>query len=398
MSEHRHLSKWQIIIAVVGVVLVAGNLRSPLTSLGPVLDDVSTEMRLSKTGAGFLNAIPLFAFAFLSIFIGRLSTKLRMEKLVLIALLILLTGLFLRVNFNTLSLFIGTAFIGIAISVGNVIMPAFVKVKFPLKSGLMTGVYTLSMNIGAAMASGFSIKIGEWTGMDWRGSLSIWIIPVIMALIIWIPLTSRKNILPPVKTQKGYPKVNIYKSKLAWHISIFMGLQSLIFYCVVGWLPIVTMDAGMGKVEAGWLVSYFQFVSLPFTFLTPIIASRMTNQKPLIYIVASFLIISILLFAFYPLKYGILASVLFGISNGISFSLVMLFFLIRTQSSVQSVKLSGMAQSVGYLIAGMGPPIFGIIFELTGQWVYSFYFLVLTSVIIGITGFYAAQNRTVEQV
>lgn len=386
-----------ITLSVLGIILVASNLRSPLTAVGPVLDEIASQLHLTKTEAGFLTAIPLFVFAAFSVLIGKFSIKYRIEKLVFISLILLIIGLYLRINDSIFSLFFGSALVGIGICIGNVVMPAFIKKEFPKKVGMMTGVYSVGMNLTAAFAAGFSIKIGLWTTIGWKGSLGIWIIPVFITLLVWIFQLLKKVNIVSKNTSSNTSEVNIYKSKIAWSISFFMGLQSLIYYCIIAWLPIILISYGMKKEDAGWILSYLQFAMLPITFVGPIIASRMKNQKILIYFISLCFILAFLLLNFYNIKFVVLAAILLGIANGLAFSLVMLFFSMRTKSPISAVKLSGMSQSIGYLLAGFGPPIFGKLFEFTNQWTYSFYFLLFISVILCFSGVYAAQNKTVEK-
>ena len=386
-----------ITLSVLGIILVASNLRSPLTAVGPVLDEIAFQLHLTKTEAGFLTAIPLFVFAAFSVLIGKFSIKYQIEKLIFISLILLIIGLYLRINDSVFSLFFGSALVGIGICIGNVVMPAFIKKEFPKKVGMMTGLYSVGMNLTAAFAAGFSIKIGQWTTIGWKGSLGIWIIPAFITLFFWIFQLLKKVNIVSKYTLLNTSEVNIYKSKIAWSISFFMGLQSLIYYCIIAWLPIILINYGMKKEDAGWILSYLQFAMLPITFIGPIIASRMKNQKILIYFISLCFILAFLLLNFYNIKFVVLAAILLGIANGLAFSLVMLLFSMRTKSPISAVKLSGMSQSIGYLLAGFGPPIFGKLFELTNQWAYSFYFLLLISIILCISGVYAVQNKTIEE-
>ena len=383
-------------LSVMGIVLIASNLRSPLSSVGPVLNEISSELHLDNISAGFLTAIPLIVFAALSGIIGKVSIKHKMEKLLGFALIFLIVGLFLRVNGSVMSLFIGSALVGLGICVGNVLMPGFIKQEFPNKVGVMTGVYSVAMNLTAALAAGFSIAIGKWTQLGWRGSLGIWLWLAILAFLIWLP----QWVKSAKKVKKGHhitsQVVQLYRSKQAWNISVFMGLQSLLYYCFTAWLPAVLVSYGMGKEDAGWVLSYLQLAMLPVTFIGPVIATKMRNQKVLITFLSACMAVGLLLLVFFKLQFVYVAAILFGISNGLAFGLAMLFFSLRTESASSAISLSGMAQSVGYLLAAFGPPIFGKLFDLTENWYFSFYFLLIVVFLMWYFGYLSGRNKTVE--
>lgn len=385
-------------LSFLGIVLIASNLRSPLSSVGPVLTEISEKMTLDNLSAGLLTAIPLIVFASLSGVIGKISTKHKMEKLLGIALIFLTIGLFLRVAGSVFSLFIGSALVGLGICVGNVLMPGFIKQEFPNKVGLMTGVYSVAMNLTAALAAGFSITIGELTNLGWKGSLGIWTFLSFLALLIWLPKWINSSKKSDVHQSEKRIGVNLYRSKQAWNISFFMGLQSLIYYCFTAWLPTVLIDYGMTKQDAGWVLSYLQLAMLPITFIGPIIATKMKNQKLLILFLAACMAIGLMLLVFFKLQFVYIAAVLFGISNGLAFSLAMLFFSIRTQNASTAVSLSGMSQSIGYFLAAFGPPIFGKLFDMSHHWQYSFYFLMVVVILLWYFGALSARNKTVEQI
>src|SRR5699024_11380059 len=172
-------------LAILGVIFFAANLRAPLTSVGPVIGEISLDLSLSKTAAGMLTTIPLLAFRFLSSLIPRFSQRFGMELVLLLSLLLLGVGLGLRSYGFIMTLLIGAALVGTAITFGNVLMPAFIKTRFPKKIGVMMGVYSVGMNLTAALAAGLSIGIGKWTNLGWKSSIGIWVILDIIGIVIW---------------------------------------------------------------------------------------------------------------------------------------------------------------------------------------------------------------------
>lgn len=391
--SHKH-AYW---LALLGVVFVAANLRAPLTSVGPVIDQISAGLSLSSAGAGLVTTIPLLAFGVLSGWIPRISERLGMEMLLLYSLLLLAVGLFVRSLANLSGLFIGAALVGIAITVGNVLMPAFIKRKFPHRIGVITGVYSVAMNLTAALAAGFSISIGRWTNMGWQGAIGIWLILALFTIVVWFPQVKnfRANKKDASSAAERNSKLNPYRSKLAWVVTLFMGIQSLLFYCLTAWLPKIVQDWGVPVETSGWVLSYVQFAQLPMTFLGAVIAAKMRDQRLLGGAVGVLFSAGILGILIFKTQYIVLWCILIGVGSGLAFSLAMLFFVLRTKDAFQAAKLSGMAQSMGYLVAATGPPIIGALFDYTHTWTAAFVFLLAMALGLLFLGWAAGKNRLI---
>lgn len=392
------VSKGATVLMVLGVLLIAANLRAPLTSVGPVIAEISIYLKLSNFLAGMVTTIPLISFATLSGFAPRISRKYGMETTLLVSLIILMIGLFIRPLDGVVSLFLGAALVGIGITIGNVLMPAFIKNNFSDKIGLMTGLYAASMNLTAALAAGFSIQIGQITGQGWRGSLGVWIFLAALALLVWLPQLKRHkrttNLQQRTEVESSV-KTPIYRSKLAWSIALFMGIQSLVFYCAAAWFPKVLQSWGMSAVDSGWMLSTIQFAQLPLAFIGPIIASKMKSQVPLVWITALLMAIGILGMILFKTDFIVLWCISIGIASGLAFSLAMMFFVLRTKNGKDAAEMSGMAQSIGYLIAGCGPPLFGMIYDYTQDWSYALILLLVASLSLLVFGIIAGKERTI---
>ncbi len=390
-------SKVIILINILVVFWVSGNLRAPITAVGPVIDEIGTALHLSNFQSSLITAIPLLMFAACSVIISRLSAGKNISKVLLYGLLILAIGSLLRVSGSVSGLMTGSVLVGLGICVGNVITPGYIKQYLSKYLGLMTGLFAVAMNLTAAFASGYSINIGQWTQMGWKGSLGIWLAFIIIAsLMLFIDLLVQKRKQVPIEKPKSDTGFNMFTSKQAWNISIFMGLQSVVYYCIVSWLPTVLKDYGMPIEDTGWVLFTFQIATIPLTFLGPVIANRMQNQKVMIVFVVILMLLSMILFASGNLSLVYIAAILLGISNGLAFSLSLLFFSIRTQSTAHAIKLSGMAQSIGYFIAAFGPPIFGVLHNTDNSWQLSFYFLTGSIVLMSYFGWQSARRKFVE--
>lgn len=395
--EKKNASLALISIQVLVVIMVSSNLRSPITSVGPVLSQLSESLQLSNFQSSLLTSIPLFMFATCSVLVSRMSLKISINRFLGYGMLVLTLGLLLRVSGSVAMLFLGSVLIGLGICIGNVITPGYIKNNFPKQLGIMTGIFAVAMNLTAALASGFSAGIGKATGLGWQGSLGLWTIGALFALlVVGVELLLTKRSRREDIATLAQSSIHVFKSAQAWNISIFMGLQSLIFYSIVSWLPAVLVDFGMQAGEPGWVLFTIQFAMLPITFVGPILANKMKDQRAMIIFVCMLMLASVFMFAFLQSRFIYLTAILLGLSNGLSFSLSILFFSLRTKSSATAIKLSGMAQSIGYLIAAFGPPIFGKLHDWDASWKCSFYFLGLAVVCLFFFGMRAAGKKFVE--
>jgi len=397
-SESRKNASYVLMVVnVLVVILVSSNLRSPIISVSPVLSDIRNALNLDSFQVSLLTSIPLFMFATCSVLVSRFSHTFSISRFLLYSLIILSFGLFLRIAGSLWMLFAGSVLIGLGICIGNVVTPGYIKNNFPKQIGLMTGIFAVSMNLTAALASGFSVRIGEWTGFGWRGSLGIWLIIAGLGLFVLIlELIFNKKNPGKAKAALSVSDFNMFKSAQAWNISVFMGLQSLFYYCMMAWLPSFLTDCKMEGESTGWILFLIQITMIPITFCAPIIAGKMKDQRILIVLICSLMFGSTMMFVWLQSQWIYANAVIIGISNGLSFSLSILFFSARTKNSANAVKISGMAQSVGYLIAAFGPPVFGKLHDWDASWKSSFYFLSFAVLLMFYFGMKAARNKYVE--
>lgn len=384
-----------LIFILLGILFIAANLRAPITSVGPVITEISEALDLSPAFVGLLTAIPLISFALLSAFAPKVARKTGLERLLLYSLLVLAIGLFVRSAGNVPLLFIGAALIGAAITVGNVLMPAYIKKIFPHKVGIVTGMYLVSMNLTSALAAGFSIRIGQIGNMGWQGSIGIWGVLALLSFFIWYPQAKKSPAVAKNKARTS--SKTLWKSRLAWNIAIFMGLQSLLFYCLAAWLPTVLQDWGMSADRSGWMLSFIQMSQLPIMLIGPILAARMKDQLTLVWITFVLLILGLGGIIFGRTTFIIPSVISIGIALGLAFTLAMMFMVLRTKTTSESAELSGMSQTVGYIIAACGPPVFGALFSLTGNWYVPLGLLIATSVVLCVVGLNSARNRYISQ-
>ncbi|WP_139997294.1 CynX/NimT family MFS transporter [Paenibacillus paridis] len=383
---------WPIIL---GIVLIALTMRSPLTSVGPLVGSIRESLGLSNAAAGLLTTLPLLAFALLSPFAPILARRFGVERTLLYALVLLVAGIGIRSLTATASLFAGTALIGLAIALCNVLLPSLVKRNFAHQVGLMTGVYSVSMNLCGAIASGVSIPVARDLGFGWNGALGIWGILVLLAALFWLPQARASRTSAGAVASGAAKRRSLWRSPLACMVTIFMGMQSLLFYVLIAWLPEIMISRGLNEDSGGWILSLFQIAALPVAFIVPIVAGRMKNQRLLVIIMTVLLFVSLGGLYFGGNAFISLCIVLLGIGGGCAFSLAMIFLSLRTKDAFDSASLSGMSQSVGYLLAATGPILFGLFHDLTVSWNPPLLLLLVVSALMLLSGGGASRNRTV---
>lgn len=381
------------IMLIIGITFIAANLRAPLTAVGPLVDQIRGSLHISNTLAGMITTLPLFAFAGFSPFAPRLARKFGTELVLLWSLIFLTFGIILRSLFGGVGLFIGTAILGLSISVGNVLIPSLFKQKFPERIGVMTGIYNVSMGLFGAIAFGISVPVAAESGLGWGGALSIWTVLSFLSIIFWIPQITRRRQETSIATRtvgsnikakskdlheekneiesvKGevINKSNLWKSPLAWQVTVYMGLQSMVLYCMVAWLPTILIQQGMDSGRAGFMLSLYQLASLPIAFVGSVLAGRKSNQRPLVIIASLCVLVGLLGIFFGGTGLTFLWVIMIGSGGALTFCLAIIFFSFRTRNVDEAARLSGMAQSIGYLLAAFGPMLFGFLHDASNNW------------------------------
>lgn len=392
--ERISVKKKNIALLVVGIMLFASTLRAPLTSIGSLIPIIRDTLGVSSTIMGLVSTLPLLAFAFISPFVPRIASRMGMERTIFLSMVILILGIVIRSITGISTMFVGTALLGITISFGNVLLPSLIKMNFPFKIGLMTGLYALFMNVFGALASGLSVPISKIDSLGWQGALGIWVILVIVNLFIWYPKVKNPN--PKPKSESNQKKTNMWTSFTAWQVTLFMGLQSFMYFTCLTWLPDILQFHGYSFSQAGWILSLMLFALIPVNFLIPVIADKMKNQKILGALTGVvFLFGSIGLFSA-NIGLIIISVILIGVGCGSGYSLSMMFFTLRTKDGYEASELSGMAQSFGYFLAALGPITFGGLHDLMGGWITPLFMLLFISIIIFITGVLAGRKVVIN--
>ncbi|HLR14343.1 MAG TPA: MFS transporter [Bacillota bacterium] len=396
-QEQNERSRLYIAILIIGIIFVSFNLRPGITSVGPLMGMIRDDFGLVNWSVAFLTSLPLLAFAAMSPIVPSLGNRYSNERIMLFGLLLLIAGIGIRSISVVSLLFIGTACIGLGIAICNVLLPGVIKEHFPAKVTLMTSIYSTTMGVFAAIASGLSIPIATKIGWGWPFALLIWTIPAMLAVIIWMYLSKVTN----ANRDTGLQYVTksdrrIWRSPLAWQVALYMGLQSSLFYVTITWLPEMLFDFGVERSTAGWLLSYTQIIGMPASLTVPIIAGKLKSQAPLVIMLSTSVIIGYTgLLIGNSLPILVISTTLIGITLGGSFALALTFLAIRARNAKHAAYLSGMAQSIGYLIAACGPIFIGFLYDVTHAWTFPLITLIGIAVLVLIFGLKAGQDRFV---
>jgi len=377
-SNVQQKSKNGLLLA--GILLIAINLRPALASVGPLIEDIRQATGLSNTMLGLLTTLPLLCFAVVSTLTPFFTKRFGIGGTLLGALVLLVIGIFIRSLDWVPALYLGTLFLGVAIAFGNVLLPGLTKRNFAKKPGFITSLYSSTMAVGASLAAGLSVPLANELKLGWQGSLRFWMFLALIAVVMWLPQLWRLKKFNPKRSYLEALK-SMGKSTLAWKVALFMGLQSFTFYVILAWLPDILISRGYDAVFAGWMLSLSQVTGVLGSLLIPFLAGKRKDQRT---IVTSLIIIEIIaLLGFIFSAWGAVEFWigLIGFVLGGTFGLALLFIVLRSKDAEGATELSGMAQSIGYLIAAVGPFIFGSLFDLTGNWELSLSLLIVCGVL-----------------
>ncbi|WEV68157.1 MFS transporter [Bifidobacterium sp. ESL0769] len=359
-------------LVILGLVLAGANLRMPITMMPPLLPDLKAEIGLPTSLAGLLTTIPLLAFALASPLMGKAGARHGSVKVLMMALTVLSAGSYLRIIPSVWALLIGTAALGIGIAGGNVLLPAVIKERFPKSIAGKTTLYTTAQVLVASLGTATSGIIASHIGIKSSMGLFALLGPIALAawLLIWISGPKDKTSVE-VKND-GRPLVDRtpWRSRLAWVILAYFGMQSMLYYSLLTWLPSIWQAVGFSAVVAGNLATLFQLSGMPLTMTVPLIAERKHGLAIVNGIAGGGFALGILgiLIPGANLPLNVVSAVCMGLATAASFSICIVFFQKRTTSAADTARLSGMAQSGGYLFAAIGPVALGALNGLLHTW------------------------------
>ena len=381
-------------MALLGILLVAATLRAPLTGVGPLLGHIRASTGLDAGSAGLLNTLPLLAFGLFSVLAPALGRQLGLERALFAAMVALCVGIAVRSMPGIAPLFVGTAIGGIAIAVGNVMLPALVKREFPQRIGPLTGLYSVVMTLVSGTAAGVAVPLADNLPGGWRASLPCVLVITIPAALVWLARSRNQAAAPAAARAHAPQAANVWRSWLAWQVTLFTGIQAFNFYILVAWLPSMLHETGMSPGEAGWMVSLMQLAALLGNIATSWVSGRVRDQKLLGLTISLLCVAGFAGMALFP-AWTIFWICVAGAGLGSSLMLSLAYISLRAATTQQAASLSGMAQSLGYLIGATGPVVCGVLRDWTGSWLPALGLMVAMAGAQAWVAYGAGRSRTV---
>ena len=365
---------YEITLLVVAVAAAGLNLRTAITSLPPLFPDLQTQLHLSSATLSLLAATPVICFGVVSAFTAWLNRRYGEEMILLVALVLLTAGLLLRGLAPGAMLFPGTALAASAIAVLNVLLSSMAKRRWPERAGLLIGIYLTMLSAGAILSSLLSVPLYDSSGSV-QLALGVWALPAALAVLLWLPQLRYRTVgrAPAAAggtAASGPPRagVKVYRYALTWQVTAFMGLQSLLYYAALSWLPTIFQDRGDSAVTAGNLLALMGVGNLATSLIVPVLAHRRPGQRGLVVpsLIGTAAGLAGSLWA--PLGSAPFWVLVLGVSQGSCLGLAIFFMLARAPDAGVAASLSAFAQSVGYLVASAGPLVVGLLHSATGSW------------------------------
>lgn len=351
-------------LLVIAFALASLNLRPALAGVSPALTDIMTELGLSAAAGGMITTVMVVCLGVVSPVAPLLAGRFGTERALLAGLVVLCAGLLVRSAGGPVLLYLGAAACGSAIAIMNVVMPGFVKRRFPNHAGILTGLYTTGLVLGASAASAFTVPIRDAVGGGWRFAIAAPVVVAVVATVLWAPhaLRSSRGSTPTLHVRP------LLRSGTAWIVTAFMGVQSITFYITLSWLPTIFQDAGYSAAYAGFLLGLSNLVQVASTLSVPILAARARSQVP--HVVTAVVLtgagyVGILLA---PTTLPWLWVLVMGFGQGASIALALLIITLRAPDPTSVVSLSAMAQGFGYIMAAAGPLVIGVLYQATAGW------------------------------
>ncbi|MFE3882705.1 CynX/NimT family MFS transporter [Streptomyces lydicus] len=387
-------------LLMAGIVLAAVNMRAALAGVSPLLAEIGRHFRLTATASSLVTTIPLIFMGLGSIVAPKLARRWGTEAALCGALVALCGGIVLRIAPPVVALLTGGAVVGTSIALLNVLMPGLIKRDFPERAAGMTALYSTAMILGATVSAASAVPLEGALG-NWQGALVFWSLPAAVAAAVWVPQTlmARRGTrhgaaaATPVHVGEDGPKLS--RSPLAWQVTFFMGSQSLIAYVSIAWMPTIFTDHGMGKGEAGLVFAFSTLLQMVGSFIVPMLAGRMRRQRLLAVAVSALMACGIGGLLLAPVAGAWLWAALLGIGQGGALGLALTMMVLRSGDAHTAARLSGMAQTGGYLLAAAGPLVLGAVHQATHGWTIPLVLLIGVCAGLALVGMGAGRDQRI---
>ncbi|MDT9691970.1 MFS transporter [Streptomyces sp. P9(2023)] len=392
-------------LLMAAIVLASVNMRAALASVAPLVGEIAADFGLSSTASSLVTSVPVLFLGAGALVAPWLGRRFGIEAVLAAALVLLGAGILVRVLPSVYALYGGGVLVGTAIALLNVLMPGLIKRDFADRAASMTSLYTGAMIAGATVVAAAAVPLEEAFGGSWEASLACWSLLAALAAVAWLPqvLLARGGTARGSRTVQearadavsAVPARSVWRSALAWQVTLFMGLQSLWTYVLIAWMPTIFTDHGMSRSTAGVLFAFNTLTQVAGAFAVPLLAGRMRSQRPLVVLVTTLVAAGYAGLMIAPVQGAWLWSALLGVGQGGGVGLALTLIVLRAGDAVTASRLSGMAQTVGYLLAAAGPLAAGAVHQATGSWTVPIVLvLCVCAAALGI-GLLAARDRKV---
>lgn len=378
--------RWLLLTAV---ILVAINLRGPIAAVSPVLPELRATLRLGSGSASLLTSIPVLCFSIAAPAASLLASRTGLERAISISLAGIALGTVVRSLDGPPAMLAGTIVIGVAITVGNVVIPVVIKRDFPDRLGAVTGLYTAALAGGAALTAALTAPIAAVSG--WRLALGVWIG---IAVVAWCAWAAALPAGPGTASRReGSRARDVWRHPVAWALVLFLGCQSTLYYSMTAWLPTILVDdAGTSSATGGAAMSLFQLTGIVTTLIIPPVATRLAGQRGLALLVAALWLLALSGLLLLPSAWP-LWSVVGGFAQGAGISLAFTLVILRARRTASVAALSGLVQGFGYAMGASGPLVMGVLVDVTGDWSVPLFSLLGLAAVLGAAGLAAGRGR-----
>jgi CP family cyanate transporter-like MFS transporter len=384
-------------LLLLGIILVAINLRPAISSFGPLVGEIRSDTGASAAAIGVLGTLPVLCFGAFSAAAPRLARRFGMEEVLCLALIVLSAGIMVRVVPGIGVFFAGTVLIGMAIAICNVLLPVQIKRSFSAQTKRISNMYVVVLSLAASLAAAVAVPLAD-AGLGWRWSLAIWALPAAAAALVWIRL-ARSGPASRPETPPTIGVRSLVRSRLAVAVTLFMGLQAFGFYIILTWLPEILVNFGQGQSVAAFIFAGANLVGAIPIILLSVYGNRIHDDRPVVYAACSSTVAGavVLILAGSGLAGAIIGSCLVGAGQGTAFALALSFFASRSADTHVAAEMSGTGQSVGYLIAAASPFLAGIVHDATGGWKTVLVGLAVVVVLQAAVGAVAGRPATIDR-
>jgi MFS transporter, CP family, cyanate transporter len=390
------------VLLIVGVVALGFNLRTAIASLPPIFPELESALHISTATVSVLAATPVICFGVVSGFAAALARRLGEERMLFAAIVTLTAGLVLRAAAPGVALFPGTILAGAAVAVMNVLLSSLIKRRWPERAGFLIGLYITALSAGAIVGSVVSVPLWQATGGSILITLGWLAAPAALAALLWLPQLRQAKVTaaaPPAGSAASAAATSapaaiaVYRHALAWQVMFFMGLQSLIYYATLSWLPSILRDRGESAAGAGYLLALMGVGNLTVSLIVPVAAQRMRSQHALVIPTVLAVAVGLAGLAYAPLGGAVAWALVLGAGQNAALALAIFFTAARAPHPAAAASLSAFSQSAGYLLAAAGPIGVGLLRSQTGSWAAPVAALLSLTAILLVAGLLAARPR-----